>query len=594
VDQADAVRFRLSKHDLAQLAEGGGDPNVVSFLTNTEYNRRLLLLLEVCKADRLDGPLPPLDDAWAALARARVADPIAFQRLVMHPQVGSWAAYATRQHRGRVAHTIPSWNALGQLHALAVVAAQRVGFDWRTRVPLMDGRVTLPGLGQAWFARAHRWDVADAEAAQGRIRLRHSGEEVVVPANPGDDDHGWWGLRRITVEGPPTLSIILDDIDPFRDLADPVAPERLGPEALEDWQSLLTSAWEILRRRHVEVADPIAVGVRSLAPLPLGGGWGTRSASSGEAFGAVLLSPPPDATTLAVSLIHEFQHIKLGGLLHLCRLCTDDVDSAVYAPWRDDPRPVSGLLQGVYAFFGITEFWRREWLAARDDRFAQFEYAHSRGQTMEGFRSLAGASGLTRLGRDMVDELAAAAAAWDDAELDPEIVRLAALAVASHRTEWRIHHLRVDPAEVDDLVGKWRTGGPAEVDPDAATQPATGPPEWLPGRLPLLRAAAVGQPFEPVMESDYRNGVITPADQALAQGLISEAQSGFVAQIVADPERAEPWAGLALTFGPDGDGGGVLHRRPGLVRAVYLALWKDGQAPEPAELVTWLDRGLSR
>ena len=27
-----------------------------------------------------------------------------------------------------------------------------------------------------------------------------------------------------------------------------------------------------------------------------------------------------------------------------------------YAPWRDDPRPISGLLQGIYAFVCITEF----------------------------------------------------------------------------------------------------------------------------------------------------------------------------------------------------------------------------------------------
>ncbi|MBG0564890.1 aKG-HExxH-type peptide beta-hydroxylase [Actinoplanes aureus] len=28
-----------------------------------------------------------------------------------------------------------------------------------------------------------------------------------------------------------------------------------------------------------------------------------------------------------------------------------------YALWRDDPCPLNGLLQGVYAFVGITDFW---------------------------------------------------------------------------------------------------------------------------------------------------------------------------------------------------------------------------------------------
>ena len=29
---------------------------------------------------------------------------------------------------------------------------------------------------------------------------------------------------------------------------------------------------------------------------------------------------------------------------------------AIYLPWRDDPRPAAGLLQGAYAHVGVTEF----------------------------------------------------------------------------------------------------------------------------------------------------------------------------------------------------------------------------------------------
>ena len=28
-----------------------------------------------------------------------------------------------------------------------------------------------------------------------------------------------------------------------------------------------------------------------------------------------------------------------------------------YAPWREDPRPMSGILQGLYAFSGVVRFW---------------------------------------------------------------------------------------------------------------------------------------------------------------------------------------------------------------------------------------------
>ena len=38
----------------------------------------------------------------------------------------------------------------------------------------------------------------------------------------------------------------------------------------------------------------------------------------------------------------------------------------VYAPWRQDPRPASGLLQGVYAHLGIVRFWQAQRHAETD------------------------------------------------------------------------------------------------------------------------------------------------------------------------------------------------------------------------------------
>ncbi|WP_433731951.1 aKG-HExxH-type peptide beta-hydroxylase [Actinoplanes sp. CA-051413] len=29
-----------------------------------------------------------------------------------------------------------------------------------------------------------------------------------------------------------------------------------------------------------------------------------------------------------------------------------------HAPWRDNPRPLGGLMHGVYAFFGFAGLWR--------------------------------------------------------------------------------------------------------------------------------------------------------------------------------------------------------------------------------------------
>jgi uncharacterized protein len=68
---------------------------------------------------------------------------------------------------------------------------------------------------------------------------------------------------------------------------------------------------------------------------------------------------PEDGETLALLLIHEFQHVKPGAMLDLFELC-DPVAAGrlFYAPWRDDPRPVEALLQGTYAHVGVTDYWR--------------------------------------------------------------------------------------------------------------------------------------------------------------------------------------------------------------------------------------------
>ena len=44
------------------------------------------------------------------------------------------------------------------------------------------------------------------------------------------------------------------------------------------------------------------------------------SATTPAAFGAIATSWPPDGVTLAETLVHEFQHVKLGVLLDLVPL----------------------------------------------------------------------------------------------------------------------------------------------------------------------------------------------------------------------------------------------------------------------------------
>src|SRR5262249_15836403 len=193
-----------------------------------------------------------------------------------------------------------------------------------------------------------------------------------------------WEVRRLTVRaGWHGLSVHLDDLDPYRGLFEPVPPERLDISEVETWRSLLDGAWRLIVRYLPDLADAMNAGLDSLVPRPAIP-FRLPSASTGEAFGSAIVGLPADAASLAATLVHEFQHICLGGILHLTPLHRNDHRERFYTGWRDDPRPIGGALQGVYAFFGVCAFWRAlpQARARAAAPRAAIQFAHLRGRTM--------------------------------------------------------------------------------------------------------------------------------------------------------------------------------------------------------------------
>jgi HEXXH motif-containing protein len=573
-------KHRIPADQLAELCSGGGDVATMRTLWAGQRSRRLILFntLQESLNDPADmGPLPPAEVAWSALVQAPDA-------LLLHPQVGSWAAYTLRRKRGKATSKEPFWVDAGVLHTLAVVAAARAGLTWRASVPVRDGKVMLPTLGMALFDDA---SVVEAACSDGQIRLRHGERSVVVPADPTREADGWWPLRRLHMGGDPTLSVFLDDIDPFRELADPVAPDRLDDAAVARWAELVDRAWQILCREHRETAQALAQGVVSLVPLPADDLGTTRSASTGEAFGSVMVSPPRDEVDLAVSLVHEFQHIKLGGLLHFLQLTDGHGEPIYHAPWRDDPRPLSGLVQGVYAFYGIADFWRVRGRGATGayGRIADFEYAYAGGQVREALETLTAADGLTDVGRSLVTELAAQVLGWDADPVDPVATASAAVVCRSHLAEWRLRHIQPDAGQVEALVSAWRTGGAAVLgsslgsplgSPRGVVTPAARTTRWSLGWEKLAREHLAGH-ADRVGAGD--------ADLALLTGDDKLAGEIYRRDIAADPFDSHAWAGLSLATDEQ-----PLQSRPEWVRAVFQGLRAYGEDVDPLAVSQWLSR----
>lgn len=112
-----------------------------------------------------------------------------------------------------------------------------------------------------------------------------------------------------------------------------------------------------------------------------------------------------DPYVFAESLIHEHRHQKLYLLQRETLLVADDTVQLA-SPWREDPRPPSGLLHAVFVFTELYEYWIR--LAAQEGaadtrRFLQ-EASIIAERLHAGFATLATAP-LTDRGRELADLL---------------------------------------------------------------------------------------------------------------------------------------------------------------------------------------------
>ncbi|MER7486920.1 HEXXH motif domain-containing protein [Streptomyces sp. NPDC126497] len=589
---------RLPSGSLAELARGEGGPATVDLLTAAERSRRLLLL-------RMLDDAADLGAAWDLLSAAQRRAPAVVDELLMYPQTGMWLATVLRRLRaGAVERDEPPQAVvLGHARALAAAAALRAGLDFGIEVPVRHGRVPLPTLGCAELPSAEPWATATVRAEAGRAVVRTPEHTVAVPLPPGSAGPGWHPVRRLAA-GPAglRLEVALDDVDPYRTYPHPTEPRPLSEEAAARWRRTLERSWEVLLRDQPETAAAMRRGVFSLSPTPARERFRPRSVSSGDAFGGIEASEPDDAVQLAVTLVHEFQHTKLGGLLHLAPLVTRGADSGTelwYAPWRDDPRPLEGLLQGVYAFVGITRFWHAHRRAAgARTATAHFEFALWRAHVATAMEQIHRHPRLTPLGASVLDTLRDRCAQWLTEPVPEDHLALARLCAADHAGRWRAHHLRPAPAAVDEAVRAWLAGesgppGALASEPEVVPDPSA---RWLDCLAMLVRHRLGGaddgrRPEEPGEAAARVTGAVT-GDALLAAGDAAAARRAYAARLAAEPGRAGTWAGLGRALAASDEhpvAARLLGRHPERARAVHEALFRaTGTPPDPVRLATWL------
>lgn len=386
----------LTGAQLDELARGHGGADTVRALNRAQLALGRAMLAAVRSTAGL-----ARSAAWELLAELDTAAPAAVDAVLAHPYARAWAA---RRLGGDPAA------GLAPLAGLAAVAAVRAGRGDAVAVPLRDGVLHLPTLGRIDLGAGVREAVVTGERKGFTVR---ADDGALV--RPGDGDPRWQPVRRVALAGGWTLA--LEDVDPQRDSHQWPVADRLGEPELAAWSWALREAAELLDRDLPEYAHGLRAGLTTVTPLRPGPPGRDVSAAARQAYGAVGIARPATAPTLALLLAHEFQHVKLGAVLDQADLY-DPADTSLYdAPWRPDPRPLEGLLQGTYAHLAVTAYWgtrvrAHDGLPGGSADHARAQFALWRRYTADAVERLAGSGSLTALGLRFAEGMRETADPW--------------------------------------------------------------------------------------------------------------------------------------------------------------------------------------
>ncbi|MBH0776619.1 aKG-HExxH-type peptide beta-hydroxylase [Nocardia bovistercoris] len=325
------------------------DRDCVEALFTASYHRNLLglrrlrdfLVVEaapwVAKSD--------FDTAFEVLRR----QPAAIQRTVLaHPSACFWTDVAYGLIARGAHERFPDMHFTEHLAAFARFAAAAVLLSGRGTVTCtartdVRGRVSLPGAGVVV-------EVAGAVPC-GRVELIV--RDGVISAGSGV------AVRVLSVARLPN-GVELNSLDHDLRLGGRIDYlfEDLTEAATRRWTDILAGCWSRITALSPALGSEMTLGIRALVPVTSPDRRLHLSGSFHEAPGMVTISLGTE-WQITEALVHEHGHQKLNALMNLDPLVVGPTTEAMYySPWRDDARPLTGVLHAVYTFTAVLGFYQ--------------------------------------------------------------------------------------------------------------------------------------------------------------------------------------------------------------------------------------------
>lgn len=170
-------------------------------------------------------------------------------------------------------------------------------------------------------------------------------------------------LRRVTMGG---RAVTIDPFDALlRTDAREEASSACDDVTIQRFEQMLGDAIALLTKHVPAVLGELDLAYESMAPSTFGGPSGFPSGTTSSSLGFSVFSMPPIPSVLCEMLVHEVSHSHLFVLQDLDPLLDPRYHGegwepeVLYSPWRDDPRPLNGLLHAAFVFARVARFWLR-------------------------------------------------------------------------------------------------------------------------------------------------------------------------------------------------------------------------------------------